>query len=496
MNVTTLRPPGLSPGVQRHPVDVFLALAAVLGSTGLGLLGDLNPTTAGFLFLLVVLALAVSRGLAAAVVGSVSATLAFNWFFLPPLRTFTIAEPANWTALTSFLIVAVVTSRLVIRARRKAAEADARRGEVELLYGLSVDLFAATNRVGLLGEAAERVTRALGARAGGLLSFPEGEPGPKTISWSGEELPPEAGKLARTVAERLEGAEVPARGTGRDVYLPLVIGGRTSGVLVLLGTEASRAVLEPAARLVALAVERERFMSESAHHEAVTQSEALKTSLLRAVSHDLRTPLTAMTIQIESLRRQVSPAAGADLDGLARETSRLARRIDNLLALAYLEAGRSRPNPEPTPAADLFRAAREALPLLLDTHPVHVTVARDCPDLFVDPSLALEVLVNLLENAARAAPDGTALELSATAHPADRDRVRLEIADRGPGLARRADGSLSDGDHPDARRRGLGLEIVHGLTTANGGDVTLLPRPLGGTIARVDFPSSPEPEEP
>jgi two-component system sensor histidine kinase KdpD len=493
--VTTLRFSGLPFAASRRAVDVLLALAVVLVSTGLGRLAAANPTAVGFLFLVAVLALAVSRGLTAAVLGSVAATLAYNWFFIPPLHTFTIAEPANWAALSSFLIVAVVASRLVVKAREKATEAEARQGELELLYDLSVDLFAATNRVGLLGEAAGRVVRSLGAKAGGLLAFPQGEARPSPISWSGEPFTPQEEKLARTVAERREGAEVPAEDGRRDAYIPLVVGGRTSGVLVLLGTAASRAVLEPAARLVALAVERERFLEESAHHEALRQSEALKTALLRAVSHDLRTPLTAMTLQIEALRRHAQdPGARRDLDGLAREATRLGRRIDNLLALARLEAGRSRPNPEPTPAADLFRAAREALPLLLDDHPVHVAVDRTCPDLFVDPSLALEVLVNLLENAARAAPEGTALELSAAPHPAGRDRVRLEIADRGPGLPPSPDDGGEAGPS-DVARRGLGLEIARGLSSANGGDVTLLPRPGGGTIARMDFPAAAEPEE-
>jgi len=479
---------------KRRALDLLLALAVVVSSTVFGLLGAANPATVGFLYLIAVLGLAVTRGLTAAVLGSVAATLALNWFFIPPLHTFTIAEPANWAALSSFLIVAVVASRLVVKAREKAAEAEARQGELELLYALSVDLFAATNRVGLLGEAAGRVVRSLGATAGGLVSFLEGETRPELISWTGEALTPEAEKLARTIADRRESAEVPAADGRRDAYLPLVVGGRTSGVLVLLGTAASQAVLEPAARLVALAVERERFLGESAHHEAVRQSEELKTSLLRAVSHDLRTPLTAMTLQIDALRRHAQDAGERrDLDGLSRETQRLGRRIDNLLALARLEAGRSRPNPEPTPAADLFRATREALPLLLDAHPVHIAVDRSCPDLYVDPSLALEVLVNLLENAARAAPEGTALELSAFAHPVGRDRVRIEIADRGPGITAPFGDSVEAGPS-DVGRRGLGLEIARGLTAANGGDVVLCPRPGGGTVARLDFPAAPEQE--
>ena len=250
-------------------------------------------------------------------------------------------------------------------------------------------------------------------------------------------------------------------------------------------------MLEPVARLVALAIERERFVAENAHLEALRQSEGLKTSLLRAVSHDLRSPLTAIGLSIEGLRRRL-PAeaeARAALDDLARESGRLSRRIDNLLALARLEAGRSVPRSEPTPPADLFRAASEGLPLVLDAHPVHVSVAADCPDVFADPSLAAEVLVNLVENAARAAPEGTAIELTAARHPLEPRLVRLEVADRGPGIPPEGRAG-AEGEHADVGRSGLGLEIARGLAAANGGHLSLHPRPGGGTIARVDLPAA------
>lgn len=468
-----------------------MALLAVAGTTALSRLADLNSTTVGLVLLVVVLVIALGRGLRAAVIGAFAATAAFNFFFLPPLHTFTIAEPANWVALLCFLIVAVVVSRLVLRAREEAEDALRRRREIELLYGLSIDLFTATNRVGVLGEAASRALRSVGAEGGGLLELDEGKSRPTVVSWSGRDLGPEHVRLVQVVLERGEIAEVPAPEGARDVYFPLHVGGRASGVLVVLGTQADRTVLEPVARLVALAIERERFLAENAHLEALRQSEGLKTSLLRAVSHDLRSPLTAIGLSIEGLRRRLAGDAGIRpaLDDLARESGRLSRRIDNLLALARLEAGRSLPHPEPTPPADLFRAAREGLPLVLDAHPVHVSVAADCPDAFADPSLVAEVLVNLVENAARAAPEGSAIELTATRHPVEPRLVRLEIADRGPGVAPEI-GAGEDADLGDGGRRGLGLEIARGLAGANGGRLSLHPRPGGGTIARVDLPAA------
>jgi two-component system sensor histidine kinase KdpD len=477
-------------------VDLLLALLAVTVTTAAARLFGLNSTTVGLVLLIVVLGLALARGLRAAVAGAFAATAGFNYFFLPPLHTFTIAEPANWVALVCFLVVAVVVSRLVLRARAEAQDALRRRKEIEVLYELSIDLFTATNRVGVLGEAASRALRSVGADGGGLLEVDEASGRPRVVSWSGRELAPEHERLVKVVLDRGEAAEVPAPGEARDVYFPLLVGGKASGVLVVLGTPASRTVLEPVARLVALAVERERFLEENAHLEALRQSEGLKTSLLRAVSHDLRSPLTAIGLSIEALRRRLAGETGARpaLDDLARESGRLTRRIDNLLALARLEAGRSAPHPEPTPPADLFRTAREGLPLVLDAHPVHVSVGADCPDVLADPSLVAEVLVNLVENAARAAPEGSAIELTAARHPVEPRLVRLEVADRGPGVVPQIRAG-EDADLSDVGRRGLGLEIARGLTSANGGHLALHPRPGGGTIARVDLPAAPAAEE-
>lgn len=232
--------------------------------------------------------------------------------------------------------------------------------------------------------------------------------------------------------------------------------------------------------------EVEVLYRERVHLEAVRESEALKTALLRAVSHDLRTPLTSLRLEIESLERRFAgrPDELASLHGLSVQQERLTRRIDNLLSMARLEAGVARPQPEPTPAGSLFRAAREHLALVLEDRPVEVIVESGCPDVWTDPSMSLEVLVNLLENAARAAPPDQPLELAAQSLDG---QVRLEVRDRGPGLPVRAAG--------EALSEGLGLRIARSLATADGGSIELLDRPGGGTIARLDLPRAPEPDE-
>lgn len=339
--------------------SIIIALGGTAVVTAVGRAMELNANAVGFAFLIVVLIAAIRGGLFGGMVASIAATLCYNFFFFPPLYTFTIHEPANWVALAAFLITSVVVSRLVI--------------------------------------------------------------------------------------------------------------------------------------------DRERFLAENAHLEALRESETLKTSLLRAISHDLTTPLTAITIHTESLRRRAShdQELRSTVEGISDETARLRRRIDNLLAMARLEAGKAKPRREPTPPADLFYAVRENLPLVFQSRPVSIRVKEDCPDANVDPVLALEILVNLIENAHRVSPAGAELELTASIHPLDRTQVRIEVLDRGPGVPAGiadASGNLVAGATSDVAQRGLGLEIARSLAAANGGSIGLTPRPGGGAIARLDVPSAPLPE--
>lgn len=238
----------------------------------------------------------------------------------------------------------------------------------------------------------------------------------------------------------------------------------------------SRLVL--ASRAQAAEAERRRLEGEAnAHLDLLRQSDAFKTSLLRAVSHDLTTPLTTIGIHTAALERHAaaSPELAETVRAIREETARLHRRIDNLLTIARLESGRFTPHPEPTSPADLFHAVRESLPNVFAARPVTITMDDDCPDALVDPSLVLEILVNLVENAHRASPPATPLELAAAYVGS---HVRLEVRDRGPGLA--ADS--------DVTRHGLGLEIARGLTAASHGAFAIHNRDGGGTIARVDLP--------
>jgi len=472
-----------------------LALVTVIGRAA-----GANAPTIGFVYLVAVLGIAAWGGWAVGSAAAVAATLCFNYFFFPPFGTLIIQEPANWIALLSFLLAATFASRLVTTARRQAEEAQRRRREVEILYELCFGLFAVSHGPGLVGESAALTLRSIGAESGVLLL---GAGSLERVSTIGEERLELDDVALDRVRENRRLLEIPAGDGKRTAYIPLDVGGSLNGVLVAQGELASRTVLEPAGRLLALAVERERLLSEAAHHEALRESDRLKTSLLRAVSHDLRTPLTAMRLEIESLDWQLAdrPEALASVHGLSLEQARLARRIDNLLSLARLEAGLAKPHPEDVPPSSLFRAAQEGLSLILAGRGVQVRIEPGCPDLWVDPSLALEIVVNLLENAARAAPPELPLELAAAADSAG--RVRLEVRDRGPGVPaaiRQLFRDARDLRRPepgsgDSISGGLGLRIAQSFVEANNGTLALLDRLGGGTVARLDLPAAPQPEE-
>ncbi|MGE5233857.1 MAG: DUF4118 domain-containing protein [Acidobacteriota bacterium] len=468
--------------------EIGAAVGAVGAAVLLGRLATLNAASIGFILLLAVLAVAVTRRLGAALIAAILATLAFNYFFLPPFYTLTIYERANWVALACFLAVAVFASRLIGALRERTAIAATRQAEVETLYGISFDLVTEGPEPGALRGALALAIGRLDAEAGAILA--RSAEGRETLAATGDaaglerELPPlPSGEPA--IRERADGR--------RDATVPLLAGAERRGLLLLRGTTASPALLRSAGQLLGLAIERDRLLAAAARAEALRQSDALRAAILRAVSHDLRSPLTAMGLAIERLRRELPTVDVAMLD---RERSRLARRIDNLLALARLEGGLARPHPEATPPGELLRAAREALTLALEGREVQVVIAADCPDLDVDPALAPEIVVNLLENAARLSPPGTPIEVHAAPDPGGA-QVVIEVIDRGPGLPPALAERYAVPSPPAAAPAalGLGLEVARGLADANRGSLVVLRRPGGGTIARLVLPAVARPAD-
>ena len=452
--------------VRRVLAGALLTLAA----TGLCFVAGANAATTGFVYVITILLVTTWQGSVSGIAASVLATACLNYFFLPPIGTFHIADGQNWVSLACFLAATAIASRLMSRERERAAESRSRQAEIEALYTLCLDLFTAGAAPGGLEAATRRALATIGAAGGGLLI---------DEAWIGTQKDLEMHRLLGSAAEL---PPQPDDRTWHNVRIPVTVGGERAGALVAYGTRANRETLESVARLIGLALERERLLGEQARLEALKQSDSFKTALLQAVSHDLSTPLTAIQVSTESLRRALGrePLGREAVDLIATEAARLHRRIQNLLDLARLQAGSSRPRREPTPAADLFRSTRESLQTITAQRKVEAHVETGCPDLDVDPSLTLEILVNLVENAHRASTSGAPIEMLARHGPEGSRRVVLEVLDRGRGLAR-----------PPQESHGLGLEIARSFAAALDGSLELRSREGGGVCARLVLPAVP-----
>jgi two-component system sensor histidine kinase KdpD len=467
-----------------------LLLLAALTAAALAL--RLNAASAGFFLLAGVLLVASRQPLAVASVAAIGATLSYNFFFFPPTRTLTVHDPENWIALATFLLTSLVANRLLVRERLQAENARSSREDIEALYELSVSLLKNADDLDQIGDAAVRYLARIGAASGGVILFGSSPQHQQVLAWTGAPISDEVEDIAAGVGRHGRVTDIPSR-FGRDVCLPLAVSGRVRAALVVRSTAGTRGALESAANLLAFAIERERFTRERAHVEALQETNELKTSLLQAVSHDLKSPLTVLSVESEALEhiiRTTEPAAASHVRVIRDEVARLHRRINNLLAVARFEAGILSPSIEPTPPADLFRAARESLPTITAARPIQTTVSDDTTDLLVDPSLALEIVINLIENAHRASPPASPIELSAVTSPEIENRVWVEVRDRGTGLPPEQARRIRTIEPPDAHSRGLGIELARTLAVLSGGSVEWFARPGGGTIARLDLPAA------
>jgi two-component system, OmpR family, sensor histidine kinase KdpD len=407
-----------------------------------------------------------------------------------------VDDPENWIALATFLLTSLLANRLLVRERVQAASARTSHEEIEALYEMSVALLRGTGGIEHIGDAAARYLGRIGASSGGVILFGASPQHQQVLAWCGLPISDEVEDIAAGVGRHGRMTDIPSR-FGRDVCIPLMVAGRVRAALVARSAALTRSALESAANLLAFAIERNRFLHERAHVEALRETSELKTSLLQAVSHDLKSPLTVLAVESEALDRigVAEGRAAAHVRTIRDEVARLHRRIENLLSVARSEAGIVAPRTEPTPAADLFRAARESLRTLTDGRAISTTVRDDTPDLLVDPSLALEIVINLLENADRASSASSAIELSASPSDDLQGRVWIEVRDRGSGLdaeqlrrVRTLDASATGGG-------GMGIELARTLALLSGGSVEWFARPDGGTIARLDLPAARAVEE-
>ena len=467
-----------------HLAAALLGVAAVTLILGRWLQVS-NAATVSTTYLMVVLLVAATSRLWVAVLTSVAAMLSLNFFFLPPIGAFTIADPQNWLALFTFLAVSLVASNLSAVARARTDEAAGRRDELARLFDLSRDVLMITEGREALSVLARAIARRFDLEYVAVAV-------PRGAEWDVHEagaqvLPLDRRQLSAAFAAAQSSLEFDAyartyaghRSTtmdGRVVRLvPLRVGTKPTGVLVASGRPVEPGTLDTLAGVVAIAIERAQLLEERKAAELTRQSEQLKTALLASLGHDLRTPLTAIRIAAANLKAGELPREDTteQSDLILSEVERLTRLFENLLEMARIDAGAVATEARWTYPSEIVAAAREQVEQTLQRHDVEVDIE---PDIAVrlDPRLTATALAHLLENAAQYAPPESTVRLSSRV---ENGSLVIQVRDHGPGIAPADLPHLFDRFYRGAAARsrtsgtGMGLWIVRGLLAAEQGRV-------------------------
>ncbi|MFA5353764.1 MAG: sensor histidine kinase KdpD [Thermodesulfovibrionales bacterium] len=494
----------------------LLSLASVAACTGLAALMRplFNPVDAAMVYILGIMVIASKAGKGPSVLSTFLSVASFDFFFVPPFYTFSVSDARYVLTFFVMFAVASVISRLTLRVRAQADAARQRERRTAALYSLSRKLVHERGIENLSSIAARHISDVFSSHVvvlvpdeGGKLTVPA--TGPETFALDQKEM-----SVAQWAFDHRQRA-----GLGTDtlsgakaLYIPLGAASKTVGVIGVLPGPTQEFfdqeqvhVVESFANQTAMAIERAMVSEEAQQSLLKAETEELRNTLLSSVSHDLRTPLAAITGAATTLmQKDVTLKASEQLElvqTIHEEAEHLNQIIRNVLDMTRLDAGAITVKKEWQPFEEIVGAVLNRLSERLGDRPLKTNLPEDLPLLVsFDPLLIEQVLMNLLDNSLKYTPEGTPLEISAFVKDGE---IVMELADRGPGIPEGEEerifekfvrGSGSGGGI------GLGLTICRAIITAHGGSITAENRPGGGAVFRFSLPLGeqpplPEPED-
>ncbi len=444
-----------------------------------------NATTVALTFLLSVLVVSANWGFWYAAFLAVISTLAFNFFFLPPFGTFTIADPQNWVALLAFLATAVIAGQLSERARRETLHATQRRREIEQLYAFTQRLLTLESVPELLNLVPRHITETFGCRGAAIIVSDRTD-----VYRSDADARDIDAPRMLSVASR---GEPVIDAEQALAFIPLRLGVRTVGAIGISGTTLSHESRDALSTLVAITIERTRAIENVGKAEAARENEKLRSAILDSIAHEFRTPLTAIKASVTSLLSGGFEASQENelLTVIDEESDRLNHLVEEATQLARLEAKQVELDLIPHDIGDAIDRALESAKKVVAGHSVELKKRGDFPEAVFDLDLITNVVYQLLENAAKYSPPGAPIHISAENTESG---ISVSIADRGQGIDEMEQSVIFDKFYRGKENRysvqgtGMGLAIAKAVIDAHGGTIQVMSQPGQGSVFSFTLP--------
>lgn len=445
-----------------------------------------NATTVGFAYLVLVLLIASTWGFVESAVASIAATLTFNFFFLPPVGRFTIADPQNWIALFAFLTTSLVASRLSTEAKRRALDAIARQQDVERLYTFSRAILLIDSAEPFAKQLAMKLAEVFQLNAAVLYERRTGEffrAGPSDFEGLDDQL-----RDAALHGTSFSDAQ-------RDRIITAVrLGSEPIASLALQGPRMPDSVLQGIANLVAIGLERAKAQELAHQIEAAQQSEQLRTTLIDAMAHEFKTPLTSIMAATTSLLSAPDQPLENRIEALRiadEEAVHLRNLIDDSVEMARLDTANIEVHLERSYLGEIARDVVASMQKEIDGRPLEVVCDREQSAIALDQRLVKLAIKQLLDNALKYSDPGTPVTLRVRD---DNGMMTVDVTDQGKGIPPLEQARVFERFYrsPSVKKQmpgsGLGLSIAHSIARAHNGDLTVTSHP-GETTFRLILPA-------